>query len=156
MIAAIGENNEIGKGNKLLWYLPDDFKRFKELTMGNDIIMGRKTFESLPGILEGRNHIVLTKDVSLSIDGINVVNTIDDTLVNDSKVKYIIGGSQIYNQYIGICNKLEITKVHSTFNDADSFFPIIDNNKWELVSEDYHEKDNKHKYSFTYQTWARK
>lgn len=157
MIAAVSENNGIGKGNDLMWRLPDDFKRFKELTLNKNIIMGRKTFDSLPGILPKRNHIIITRDRELKIDGVKIVHNIKDSIdQNITEDQYIIGGSEIYNQFMNIADKLEITKVHHIFDEADSFFPEIDENKWLLIGEDFHEKDDKHQYSFTYQTWIRK
>lgn len=157
MIAAVSENNGIGKGNDLMWRLPDDFKRFKELTLNKNIIMGRKTFDSLPGILPKRNHIVITRDVNIKIDGVKIVHNIKDSIdQNITEDQYIIGGSEIYNQFMDIADKLEITKVHHIFDGADSFFPEIDEDKWLLIGVDFHEKDDKHQYSFTYQTWIRK
>lgn len=157
MIAAVSENNGIGKGNDLMWRLPDDFKRFKELTLNKNIIMGRKTFDSLPGILPKRNHIIITRDRELKIDGVKIVHNIKDSIdQNITEDQYIIGGSEIYNQFMDIADKLEITKVHHIFDEADSFFPKIDEDKWLLIREDFHEKDDRHQYSFTYQTWVKK
>lgn len=161
IIAAIGENGELGKDNDLMWSLPNDFKRFRKLTLNKNIIMGRKTFESLPGILPQRNHIVITRDEVLKHDSDSVIftNSINSAVglhKNDNIEQYIIGGGEIYKQSMDISDKLEITKVHGIFNDADTFFPIIDTDVWKLVYSEYNEKDDQHLYPFTYQTWIKK
>lgn len=157
MIAAIGENNELGKNNGLVWHLPDDFKRFKELTTGHHIIMGRKTFESFPKPLPNRTHIVITRQKGYHPEGCIVVNTLKKALEKASNEEdvYIIGGGQIYEQGIAISDKMELTRVHATFK-ADTFFPEIKNEEWDLIKEEYHPIDDKHLFDFTYQTFIRK
>tara|TARA_R110002012_G_scaffold70712_1_gene181917 strand:+ start:42479 stop:42964 length:486 start_codon:yes stop_codon:yes gene_type:complete len=158
MIAAAGENNELGKNNDLLWHLPDDFKRFKQLTTGHHIIMGRKTFESFPKPLPNRTHIIITRNKDYKKEGAIVVQTLEDAFniaKNDPK-PYIIGGGEIYKIGLPFAEKIELTRLHETFKDADTFFPEFSNEKWELISEEEHPKDEKHKYSFTYETWVRK
>lgn len=159
MIAAAGEANELGKDNDLLWHLPDDFKRFKKLTTGHSIIMGRKTFESFPKPLPNRKHIVITRDKEYTIDFPDciVVHSLKTALetVKKEELVYIIGGGEIYKLGMGIATKIELTRVHANF-DADTFFPDIDINKWELISEEYHPTDEKHKFDFTYLTYIKK
>ena len=158
MIAAAGENNELGKNNDLLWHLPDDFNRFKQLTTGHHIIMGLKTFESFPKPLPNRTHIIITRNKDYKKEGAIVVQTLEDAFniaKNDPK-PYIIGGGEIYKIGLPFAEKIELTRVHETFKDADTFFPEFSNEKWELISEEEHPKDEKHKYSFTYETWVRK
>ncbi len=157
MIAAVAENNALGKDNELVWHLPNDFKRFKELTTGHYIIMGRKTFESFPKPLPNRTHVVITRQKEYSPEGCIVVNSIENAIKlcpKDAPV-FIIGGGEIYQQGLEYTDKIEITKVHAHF-DADTFFPEIDLSNWELVTSKFNEKDEKHLFSFTYQTYLRK
>ncbi len=157
MIAAIGENNELGKDNNLVWHLPDDFKRFKILTTGHHIIMGRKTFESFPKLLPNRTHVVITRNASYKKEGVIMTHSMDDAIskCEGDTQPFIIGGAEIYNIGLNYANKIELTRVHGTF-EADAFFPDIPSEEWELVDEIHHEKDERHNYSFSYQTWVRK
>ncbi len=159
MIAAAAEDNALGKGNDLLWHLPDDFKRFKKITSGHKIIMGRKTFESFPKPLPNRIHIIITRDKEYRVShpDCQVVHSLHEALekVENEKTSFIIGGGEIYKQAAPFSNKIELTRVHATFKDADTFFPEIDWTKWQLINEEYHPKDEKHHYSFTYLTYVR-
>lgn len=158
MIAAAGENNELGRDNDLLWHLPDDFKRFKKITSHHFIIMGRKTFESFPKPLPNRTHIVMTRDRNYGKPGAVVVYSLEEALekAKSSKDIFIIGGGEVFEMGLKIADKIELTRVHGTFEDADTFFPEFSKDEWALVSEEKHEKDERHKYSFTYETWIRK
>jgi len=158
MITAAGKNNELGKDNDLLWHLLDDFKRFKQLTTGHHIIMGRKTFESFPKPLPNRTHIVITRNKNYKKEGAVVVHSMDEALKVSEKdtQPFIIGGGEIYNMGLSIADKIELTRVHATFEDADTFFPEFSEDEWMLISEVEHTKDEKHKYPFTYETWVRK
>lgn len=157
LIAAAGENNELGKDNDLVWHLPDDFKRFKQLTTGHHIIMGRKTFESFPKPLPNRTHIVITRNQNYRKEGIIIVHSLDAALLKASAdaQPFVIGGGEIYKQAIEIADAIELTRVHGSF-DADTFFPEIDKNYWELKTEVFHDTDDRHRYPFTYETWVRK
>ncbi|QIE60220.1 dihydrofolate reductase [Rasiella rasia] len=157
MIAAAGENNELGKENDLVWHLPDDFKRFKQLTTGHYIIMGRKTFESFPKPLPNRTHVVITRNTNYRKDGAVVVHSLDAALLKASSdtQPFVIGGGEIYKMAMEVADKIELTRVHGTF-DADTYFPELDKDTWELVSEEFHDKDTRHDYAFTYETWVRK
>ena len=158
LIAAAGEKNELGKDNDLLWHLPDDFKRFKALTSGHYIIMGRKTFESFPKPLPNRTHIIITRNKNYAVpEGCFVVNSVEKALEMCPKKEtiYIIGGGEIYKQSIDLANCIELTRVHQTF-EADAFFPEIDLRKWELDTSEFHDQDEKHKYSFTFETYKSK
>ena len=157
IIAAAGENNELGKDNDLVWHLPDDFKRFKQLTTGHFIIMGRKTFESFPKPLPNRTHVVITRNTDYNRKGAVVVHSIDEALLKSASDEqpFIIGGGEIYDMGMSVADKIELTRVHGTFN-ADTYFPEIDDTEWELISEVYHDKDERHKFAFTYETWVRK
>jgi dihydrofolate reductase len=157
LIAAAGENNELGKDNDLVWHLPDDFKRFKQLTTGHHIIMGRKTWESFPKPLPNRTHIIITRNVAYNPEGAIVVHSLDEALLKASvdEQAFVIGGGEIYALAMDVADTIELTRVHASF-DADAFFPVIDPSIWELSTEIHHTKDERHAYSFTYETWVRK
>ena len=157
LIAAVAENNALGKDNQLLWHLPDDFKRFKNITSGHHIIMGRKTFESFPKPLPNRIHVIITRQKDYQSEGCLIVDSFAKAISVCPKDEelFIIGGGEIYKQSVEIADKLDITRVHHTF-DADTFFPEIDLTKWKLTSEEYHPKDEKHRFDFTFETYLRK
>ncbi len=156
-IAAVGERNELGKGNQLLWHLPDDFKRFKALTSHHHIIMGRKTYESFPKPLPNRVHVVITRQENYPDNNCIVVKSIDDAIekVKDQKTAYVIGGGEIYKQFMPYVDKIELTRVFGQF-DADIYFPKINLNEWQLKQKEHHPKDDKHNYAFDYETYTRK
>lgn len=159
LIVAAGENNAIGKDNDLIWHLSDDLKRFKALTNGHHIIMGRKTFESFPKPLPNRTHIVITRQNNYKVpDGVITVNNFEDALdaARNDKQAFVIGGGEIYKQSMSLVDKLEITRVHSTFKDADTHFPIIDETKWLEVNRTTHDADEKHAHAFSFITYLRK
>lgn len=157
IIAAVGENNALGKDNDLVWHLPDDFKRFKELTTGHYIIMGRKTFESFPQPLPNRTHVIITRQKDYKPEGCVVVNSIEKALelAKEDEQPFIIGGGEIYKLGMPFSDKIELTQVHESF-EADTFFPEINEHEWELSKSVYHPKDDKHKHDFTYLTYFRK
>jgi len=157
LIAAAGENNALGKDNTLVWHLPDDFKRFKKLTSGHHIIMGRKTFDSFPKPLPNRTHVVITRQDNFKKEGVLVVNSLEAAieLAEDDPQPFVIGGGEIYKMAIKLADKIELTRVHGSF-EADIFFPDIDENQWKIISEVFHDKDENHKYAFTYLTYLRK
>lgn len=154
IIAAAGSNNELGKDNDLVWHLPKDFKRFKKLTTGHHIIMGRKTFQSFPKPLPNRVHIVITRNTDYHPEGAIIVHSMTEALElakNDPQI-FIIGGGEIYKLGMKIADKIELTRVNSSF-EADTFFPEIPSDDWKLISEEFHLKDEKHKFDFSYQTF---
>ncbi|WP_418509146.1 dihydrofolate reductase [Corallibacter sp.] len=158
IIVAAGEDNAIGKDNDLIWHLSNDLKRFKSLTNGHHIIMGRKTFESFPKPLPNRTHIVITRQEHYPTpDGVIVVNNLEDALdaARLDKQPYIIGGGEIYKQAMSLADKIELTRVHGTFDGADTFFPIIDRTIWKETNSVFHDKDEKHQYSFSFITYER-
>jgi dihydrofolate reductase len=158
LIAAASENNALGKDNDLVWHLPDDFKRFKALTSGHYIIMGRKTFESFPKPLPNRTHVIITKQNDYEApEGCIVVNSLKKAIevCPENEEVFIVGGGQIYKQSIEIADKIELTRVH-TIIEADAFFPEIDETVWEIIQSEYHPKDEKHKYDFTYLTFVKR
>jgi len=157
LIAAVAENNALGKDNQLVWHLPNDFKRFKMLTSGHYIIMGRKTFESLPKLLPNRTHVVISRQKKYNPEGCIVVESIEKALSicpSDEDV-YVIGGGEIYNIAMPFADKLEITRVYNKF-DADVYFPKINDEEWHLVSSDVQSKDEYHNYDYCYQTYVKK
>ncbi len=157
IIVAIAENNAIGKDNKLLWYLSDDLKRFKRITSGHQVIMGRNTYLSLPvRPLKNRVNIVITDDPGEVFEGCITVRSIEDAmkLCKEDEESFVIGGGAVYRQFMPVATKLYITKVHKDF-EADTFFPEIDKNKWELIEEEYHPADEKHDYPFTFLTYSK-
>ncbi|AXO81268.1 dihydrofolate reductase [Olleya aquimaris] len=157
MIVAAGQNNEIGKNNDLIWHLRDDLKRFKTLTSGHHIIMGRKTFESFPKPLPNRTHIVISRQTNYNApEGVIVVNSLDAAIAhakNDTQ-PFIIGGGEIYKLAMPYATKIELTRVHSTF-DADTFFPEIDLNVWKETENTFHKKDSEHDYEFSFLTYEK-
>jgi dihydrofolate reductase len=157
MIAAAAENNALGKDNQLLWHLSDDFKRFKELTTGHYILMGRKTFESFPKPLPNRTHVIITRQPDYRYEGCIVVDSIENAMatVPQNQDAFIIGGGEIYKQGLPFSDKIELTRVHESF-EADTFFPEIDPAEWRLTNAQTHPKDEKHKYDFTFETYLRK
>ena len=157
IIAAAGENNALGKDNDLVWHLPDDFKRFKKLTTGHHIIMGRKTFESFPNLLPNRTHVVITRNKDFNPDKAIVVHNLEDAIkaCENDEDPFVIGGGEIYKMAMDIADKIELTRVHGEF-EADTHFPEIDENKWKIVAQEYHSKDEKHDYPFTYFTYVRR
>ncbi len=157
LIAAAAENNALGKNNQLVWHLPDDFKRFKQLTSGHHIIMGRKTFESFPKPLPNRSHVVITRQKNYAPDGCIVVNSMEKAIeiCPENEVIDIIGGGEIYNLGMPFANKIELTRVHDTF-DADAFFPEINSNEWDLVTQEFHPKDERHHFDFSFQTYLKR
>lgn len=133
MIAAIGKNNELGKDNKLIWNLPNDLKFFKNMTMDKEIIMGSNTFYSLPKLLPGRKHIVLTRR-NIENDKIKVIHTKEDLINYLKQVKQevmIIGGASVYSQMLEYADNLYLTKIDASLDSADAYFPKIDYSNWE-------------------------
>lgn len=157
MIAAAAENNALGKDNEMVWHLPDDFKRFKQLTTGHHIIMGRKTFESFPKPLPNRTHIVITRQKDYSPENCIVVQSMRDAIgkAPQNEDVFVIGGGEIYNLGLPYADKIELTRVHAEF-EADAFFPKINPDEWKLANEEFHPKDEKHNVDFTFQTFIRK
>ena len=157
MIAAVAENNALGKNNNLLWHLPNDFKRFKEITSGHYIIMGRKTFESFPKPLPNRTHVIISRQKNLLIESCIVAEDVEKAIAicPSNEDLFIIGGGEIYKQAIHLADQLDITLVHHSF-EADVYFPVIDPEIWELSSESFQPKDEKHLFDYTFQTFVRK
>lgn len=159
LIAAAGQQNELGLKGDLPWHLPDDFKRFKALTTGHPMIMGRKTFDTFPSPLPKREHIIITRDRAYRADhpGCRVVHSLQEAIraTAASPKVYVIGGGEIYRQALPHASGVELTRVHGSF-PADTYFPELDENSWELVASSHHPADERHAYSFTYETYRRR
>ncbi|MEW4923972.1 dihydrofolate reductase [Algibacter sp. 2305UL17-15] len=158
IIVAAAENDAIGRGNKLIWHLGDDLKRFKALTSGHHIIMGRKTFESFPKPLPNRTHVVITRQKDYKApSGVIVVHSLEDAIdaSKNDKQPFIIGGGQIYKQALDVADKIELTRVHEDF-EADAFFPKIDPSIWKETNNVFHKKDAEHDHEFSFLTYERK
>lgn len=159
IIAAIARNYAIGNENKLLYWLPDDLKRFKALTTGHTIIMGRKTFESLPkGALPNRRNIVLSRNRNFTAPGTEQFHSLEDALRHCSPEEevFIIGGESIYKTGIGIADRLYLTAIEDEPAQADAFFPAFGTDEWELTSSIVHDTDEKHAYRFAFNDYKRK
>lgn len=153
IIVALDINNAIGKDNKLLCHLPNDLKYFKTQTKGHTVIMGRNTFESLPnGALPNRRNIVLSRNKEYSCLGCELSLSLDAAikLCKNEKNIFIIGGSSVYREAIDVADKLYVTHIDHSFENADTFFPLIDGNKWIEVSRQTHFKDETNKYTHSF------
>ncbi len=158
IIAAVDKNNAIGYRNNLLCYLPADLKHFKQLTTGHSIVMGRKTFESLPkGALPNRKNIVLSKNRDFHCENCTIIRSIDELfkLQHDNEEIFIIGGAQIYELFIDKAYKLYLTHIHHEF-EADTFFPEFNKENWEIIEKNDFEADDKNKFSFSFITYRKK
>jgi dihydrofolate reductase len=157
-IAAVGKKMELGAGNDLLWHLPNDFKFFKATTMGAPIIMGRKTFESIGRPLPGRRNIVLTRDATWRADGVEVYASIETMAekLDASKEHFVIGGAQIYEQFLPLLDTVYLTEVDAEFGNADAFFPVLEGKSWNTKNILEHSKDEKHQYNFQIREYTRK
>ncbi|MDB9976410.1 dihydrofolate reductase [Flavobacteriaceae bacterium] len=151
LIAAASENNIIGKDNKLIWRLSDDLKHFKELTKGHFVIMGRKTFESMPKALPNRTNVIITRKTDYKVENAIVVNSLEKALKvaeNDNQ-PFIIGGGEIYKLSMEIADRIELTRVHTSI-EGDTSFPEIDLEKWQEVKNEKRLKDQKNEYDFSF------
>ncbi len=158
LIAAIDENGGIGKNNDLLCYLPTDLKHFKALTLNHSIVMGRKTFQSLPkGALPKRRNIVLSKNKNFTAPNIDIISSIDElfNICNEQEKIFVIGGGMIYNLFLPKATHLHLTHIHHSFS-ADTFFPKINFDEWQITNTIDNQADEKHKYSFSFVDYVRK
>lgn len=157
IIAAIAENNALGKNNQLIWHLPADLKRFKKTTLNHVVIMGRKTFESLGKPLPNRTNILITRDKNYKAEGCVVVNSLKEALETASKEDenpFILGGAEIYKQALPFTDKLDVTFVHHQF-EADVFFPEINKTIWKETSREDFKANENNKYNYSFVTFER-
>ncbi|WP_428741378.1 dihydrofolate reductase [Tenacibaculum sp.] len=158
LIAAIAKNNALGKDNDLIWYLPADLKRFKEITSGHHILMGRNTFESIGKPLPNRTSIIITRNNDYFKDGCFIANSIEHAIeLAEGKDAFIIGGAQIYKQALeqNLVDRLDITIVHQDF-EADAFFPEIDKTVWKEVAREDFKADEKNKYDYSFVSYEKR
>ena len=157
IVVAVAENGVIGAGNQLPWRLPDDLKRFKALTLGKPVIMGRKTYESIGRPLPGRKNIVITRHPERAIEGCVVVGSVDAALKEAEPAAEVIlgGGGDLYAQLIDRVGTIHLTRVHVTLA-GDVFFPALNLEDWQITTEPRHPVDERHAYAFTFQTLRRK
>jgi len=157
IIVAIAENQAIGKDNRLLWHLSDDLKRFKKLTTGHALIMGRNTFLSLPnGALPNRRHIVISDMAGESFDRCEMAGSIEEAvqLAGTDEECFVIGGGMVYKQFLPVAGKLYLTQVHESF-EADTFFPEIDFSQWKALASEEVEAGERNQYKHTYTEFIR-
>ena len=144
IIVAASANNVIGAHGDLPWRLSDDLKRFKTVTMGKPIVMGRKTWESIGRALPGRRNIVITRQQGFAAEGCDVVQSSDEAIAvaGDAEEIMVIGGSQVYELFLPVAQRLYLTRVHADVN-GDAFFPAVDEDEWQLVSDEAHSADSR-------------
>lgn len=155
LIAALDEENAIGRNGGLLCHLPNDLKHFKQITSGHTVIMGRKTYESLPnGALPNRTNIVITSDNESHYPGCIVSRSLEEALdhCKDDETAFVIGGGMLYRTSLPLAEKLYITRIHHTFPDADTFFPEIDLDEWIITESESHPADEIHPHDYTFLT----
>lgn len=158
LIAAIGKNNELGKGNALLWHLPADMKHFKDLTTLHSVIVGRKTFESIGKLLPNRRNIIITTNVNYKQSGAEIVHSMAEALdlfPDKAEEIFIIGGAEIYKQFMPIADKLYITHIEAEDAEADTFFPEIIPIAWNEIFHQEHQKDSKNPFDYTFSVYEK-
>ncbi len=161
LIAALSENHVIAKEGDLPWRLPQDLARFKKVTQGHPVIMGRTTMDTLPAPLSGRRCIILTRDTHWSREGVEVAHSIDEAIdlasqdLPQDEVVFIAGGGKVYADTIDRADELDLTRVHSHI-EGDTFFPSIQEARWVRESVDFHPEDERHSHAFTFERWVRR
>ncbi len=157
IIAAVAKNNALGKNNQLIWHLPADLKRFKKITSGHHVIMGRKTFDSLGKPLPNRTTIIITRNANFKAAGCIIVNSLTEAvkIAAIDENPFILGGAEIYKQAMDVADILDLTIVHKEF-DADVFFPEIDPTIWKETSREDLKADDKNKYDYSFVTFKKR
>ena len=157
-IVAVASDWAIGRQGDLLCHLPADMKHFKEVTMGNSIVMGRKTFESFPRRpLPGRQNIVITRNADWRYPGVTVVHSLEDAIAAaETDTVFIIGGAQVYEQALPLVDVLHLTQIHARWADADVHFPALNMDEWQEVNREHHVSDHRNAYEFDFITLKRR
>lgn len=156
LIVAVSDNGVIGRENALPWHLPDDLKRFKRLTMGKPMIMGRKTFESIGKPLPGRLNVVVTRDTNYHREGIRVVHGVDEAIsAADAPEAMVIGGSELFRLFLPRAGRVHLTRVHGHV-DGDVTWPPLDVQEWKIVEQELHEADERHAHAMTFEVWEKR
>jgi dihydrofolate reductase len=159
LIVAIAENYAIGKKGDLLCHLPNDLKHFKQVTSGKTVLMGERTFFSLPRHpLPNRRNIVITDQAGKTFEGAEAAYSIPEALalVRPDEEAFVIGGGMIYRQMMPLCDKLYITHIHHSWEDADTFFPVIDPQVWQQTAAERHEADETNPYAYTFAEYKKR
>lgn len=155
LIVAIADNLAIGRNNQLLWHISEDLKYFKSITTGKTVIMGRKTFESIGKPLPNRRNIIISRSMQ-GVEGIEIYPSIEKALsASQNEDVFIIGGGEIYRQTLPLADKLYLTLVHTTIEDADTFFPKINYNEWEEMERQSFKRGEKFEFSFEFIVYKR-
>lgn len=156
IIAAVARNGVIGRGNRLPWHLPEDLKRFKQLTWGGAIVMGRKTYESIGRALPGRENIVLTRQAGFVAAGCRVEHSIESALVAGcyARETFVIGGADLYAAALPLASRLYVTEIQAEF-EGDAFFPAFDRSDWRETSRDIRSEDAPHAFAYHFVTYER-
>jgi dihydrofolate reductase len=156
LVVAVADSGVIGRDNALPWHLPEDLRRFKRLTLGKPIVMGRKTFESIGRPLPGRQNIVLTRDANYQREGVTVVHDVDAALsaAADAPEVMVIGGSDLFRLFLPRAGRIHLTRVHGNIA-GDVRWPALDAHEWEVVERERYEADESHAYAMTFEMWQR-
>jgi len=159
ILVAFDENRVIGKNNTLIWHLPADLKRFKSLTTGHVIIMGRKTFESIGKPLPNRTTIVISRQADLQIEGVIIAHSVEEAILKAKSITrediFIVGGAEIYALSLALADQILVTQLHDIF-EGDAYFPEIPSASWEITEKERGVTDEKNAYQYSYITYTRK
>jgi dihydrofolate reductase len=156
LIVAVADSGVIGRDNSLPWHLPEDLKRFKRLTMGKPILMGRKTFESIGNPLPGRQNIVVTRDANYRREGVSIVNDVDGALraAGMAPEVMVIGGAELFRALLPRARRIHLTRVHGEI-EGDVMWPALDDREWSVVEREAYAADERHRYAMTFEVWER-
>ena len=157
LVAATTENHVIGRAGGMPWHLPDDLAHFKRLTRGHTVIMGRKTFDEIRRPLPERRNVVITRNPAFQPEGVTVVGSLDEALAlaaGEPEV-FVIGGGEIYRQAMDRADRLHLTRIRVAL-EGDTWFPVFNQDDWELEAEEHHPADARHAYAFDVQSWRRR
>ncbi|RDI96625.1 dihydrofolate reductase [Meiothermus sp. QL-1] len=155
LVAAMDRNRAIGREGALPWHLPDDLRRFRALTLGKTVLMGRRTYQSIGRPLPKRRNVVLTRDPEFRAGGLEVVHSLEEALAIDEEL-VIIGGGQVYALFLPLATHMHLTRVEVEVPGADAFFPPWRPEEWSLVYREFHPADARHAYAFEYQDLERR
>lgn len=155
LLWAMDENRAIGRNNQLPWHLPEDLKYFKRVTMGKPIAMGRKTYDSIGRPLPGRENIVITRRLGVTIEGCTVIHDVNDLLQRNDEELFVIGGAEIFKEILPFADRLYVTEIREEF-EADTFFPEFNLSDWELIESIPGMKDEKNPYNYDFLVYQRK
>ena len=156
LIVAVADNGVIGRDNTLPWHLPEDLKRFKRLTLGKPIVMGRRTFESIGKPLPGRQNIVVTRDPNYQREGVSVVHGTDDALraAGGAPEIMVIGGAELFRTFLPQARRVHLTRVHGNI-EGDVTWPALDHREWQLVGREEFAADDRHAHAMTFEVWEK-